>query len=119
MRGAGTAGEDVKDKIGAVNNAAVELLLNVAHLAGGELIIKDGQGDGVSGNKSRYLLYLALVDKGPGIGMLNTLKKRSDGHSSCCLGKKCELIKVIAGSALIYFWGDDPNKYCAFYQIIY
>jgi hypothetical protein len=75
MRCTGATGKYVEDKIGAVNDTAVELLLNVAHLAGSQLIIKDGQSDLILSHESGYLLNLSLVDEGAGIGMLNTLQE--------------------------------------------
>jgi len=73
MRSAGSAGEYVEDEVGAVNDAAVEFLLNVAHLAGCELIVEDSQGDLIGCNKTGNLRDLATVDKCAGICMFNAL----------------------------------------------
>jgi hypothetical protein len=75
MRCAGTTGKYVENKIGTVNNTAVELLFDVAHLAGRQLIIKDCKSDLILSHECSYLLNLALVDEGTGIGMLNTLQE--------------------------------------------
>jgi len=75
MRCPGATGEYVENKIGTVNDTAVELLLDVAHLAGRQLIIKDGKSDLILSHESGYLLNLPLVDEGAGIGMLNTLQE--------------------------------------------
>ena len=51
--------------------------------------------------------------------MLNTLQEWLHGESPGSIGQECELINVIARTGLIYFRGDDPDKYCPFYDIIY
>jgi hypothetical protein len=75
MRCAGTTGKYVENKIGTVNNTAVEFLLDVAHLTGRQLIIKDGKSDLILSHECGYLLNLTLIDEGAGVGMLNTLQE--------------------------------------------
>jgi len=100
MRGAGTTGKDIKDEIGAVNDTAVEIFLYVTHLAGRELVIKDGKSNFISFNKSSDLLYLALIDECAGIGVFNPLQKISYRFCSRRFSKECQLVKIITGRTL-------------------
>jgi hypothetical protein len=109
MRRAGTACKDIKDKVGAVNDPAVKRLLYVAHLAGGELIIKDGKGYVIRGNKLSDLFDLALIDKCTRIGMFNPLQKVFYRFCSRCLCQECQLVKIIAGCILTDLRSDYPD----------
>jgi hypothetical protein len=100
MRGAGTAGKDIKDEIGAVNYTAVKLFLDVTHLAGRELVIKDGKSNFISFNKCSDLFDLALIDECARIGVFNPLQKISYRLCSRRFGKECQLVKIITGRTL-------------------
>ncbi len=115
MRGAGTAGEDIKYQVCTVYNTAPQLIFNIAYLTGGKLIIKDCQGDLPCSNKGGYLFDFTLIDKGARIGMINALKKRPCRDNSGCLCQKSQLLEVVTCCGLIYLRGDDPDKYCSFY----
>jgi hypothetical protein len=100
MRGACTAGKDIKNEIGAVNDTAVELFLDVTHLARRELVIKDGKSDFISFNKRGDLFDLALIDECARIGMFNPLQEISYRLCSRRFSKECQLVKIITGRAL-------------------
>jgi len=116
MRCARPSGEDVKNQIGAVNDAAGEILLDITHLAGGELVIEDREGYFVCSDECSYLFDLPLVDKSARIGMFNTLQEFPDRHCTCSLGKKRQLVKVFTGAGFIYLRGDDPDQDSSFYN---
>jgi len=115
MRGTGPSRKNVKYEVGAVDDAAVEILFNIAYLAWGELIVKDCECDLTGSNKGSYLLYLPLVDKGSWIGMFNALQELPDRHGSGRLCQERKLVKVIAGAGLADLRGDDPYQYRSFY----
>ncbi len=100
MRGACPAGKDIKDEIGAVNDTAVELFLDVTHLTGRELVIKDGKSNFIFCNKRCDLPDLALIDEGARIGVFYPLQKIPDRIRSGCFRKECQLVKIITGCAL-------------------
>jgi hypothetical protein len=68
--GAGTLGEDVQDQAGAVQHAALQHPLQIAFLAGGELVIEDHQIGALLGDPIADLFGLALADEQARIGGL-------------------------------------------------
>ena len=83
-------GEDVEDQLAAVEDLDLELLLEVAHLGGRQVVVEDDHV-GVGGlDELLELLDLALADVGREIDVLALLEHAADHDQAGRLGQAAE-----------------------------
>src|SRR5713226_6065563 len=89
--GAGALSEDVQDQLGAVDHLDVELFLQVALLARGELFVEDEQVEVSLVLQRVQRLDLALADEERGIGFLPPLGIGAEHDHAGRLGQLAQL----------------------------
>src|SRR4030042_233749 len=84
MGSAGSPCKNIKYEVCPVKDPAAKFFFYVPQLAGGELIIKNGNIDIFFPHILCYFQYLTRADKGPGIWNIKLLDKSSDRSDSGC-----------------------------------
>ena len=91
---AGSAGEDIEDELGAVDDANADGPFQIALLGGGKVVIKDDDvGLGGFGIFLEFL-NLALTEEGSGIGERPDLEELAD---DCGTGRKGKFFEFAEG----------------------
>jgi hypothetical protein len=118
LAGAGVAGEDVEDELGAVDDAAGELVLEIAKLGRGEVMIEEDEV-GVGGcDDALDLFELTAAYEGRGIGLGTLLGKGCCNVGSGAAGELFELgegcLEVEVGVVWLgcLLWGDRVVEVC-------
>src|SRR5665647_2682434 len=75
MRGTGSPGKDVEDKVGPVEDTAAKSILDIPKLAWRELVIKNCNIDIVFRNIGRNFTYFTRTNECPGIRYGKLLKE--------------------------------------------
>ena len=90
-------GEDVEDQPGAVDRLDLELVLEVAQLAGRQVAVEDHRVGAGGLDDLEEALDLAATDEGRGVGRLTTLVDRVEDLGAGGLGEQRELGHGVLG----------------------
>ena len=95
--GAGVAGKDVKNELGAIDDATVEFVFEITKLGGRQLVVEDessGIGHFCGGSD---LFDLATADQGCCVGAVAALEHFSNHHCASALGELAQLGERLFG----------------------
>ena len=91
------AGKDVQDELRAVDDAAVELFLQIAQLGAGQLVVEDDETCVGHLGGGGDLLHFAAADQGRRIGAVAALQLLSDHDASGARGQFAQLGQRLFG----------------------
>ena len=104
----------VENEAGAVENLHLQLLLDVLHLLGREVVVEDDHTYLVLVDVVFYLGQLACADKGAGVGHVEPLQEFLHGLGSGGLGQEGQLVEVLVGFRLVLGVGNQSYQDGAF-----
>ena len=93
--GAGPGGEDVEDQLGPVHDPALELLLEVGALVGGELLVEDHEGGAGLAHQGPQFLDLPFPDQRRRVGRGHLLRQPAHHHRARGVGEPGQFIQVL------------------------
>ena len=114
-----THGKNVENKRGAVENFNFQLVLNIAHLFGRQLVVEYHHAYFalvilLIFYVFSYLLKLAFAHIGYLTWPSYTLRKAPDGNGSCRIGQKFKLIKIFLCFGFVLLWRNKPHENSGF-----
>ena len=116
---AGASGEDVEDKLGAIEDFEVENPFEVAKLGRREVVVEDDRARAAGSRAGVDLLHFASPYQGSRIGLRGSLQDRAHHEGSSAGGEFLELAKRLfrVGDNLPQpdaTRGSPPNQICLF-----
>lgn len=88
--------EDIENQRCAIEDLAIELLLEISALGGGEFVIEDDRVNLLFAASSREFLDLALPQISSCNGGVKFLDPQIDDFTACCRSEFCEFVERIS-----------------------
>ena len=110
LAGAGPAGEDVEDQLGAIDHLAGDQILQLAQLGRRQLVVDDHDVDRGLGAGQRQRLRLAAADEGGRVGGGALLQRAYDRGGAGGVRQPFELVEGLFGVDPAHVAGDEPDE---------
>jgi hypothetical protein len=106
----GAAGKNVEDQARAVQELAVDLLLDVFHLDRRQLVVEDDEVGVSRLHETLDLLHLPRPHEGRRVGTVERLRHPIGHVGPRRSGQVLQLVQVIAHFPTRFLRGNDPNN---------